>query len=145
MSEVDETGQEVLSPEECRRLLRQRRPGRVGLVEGGYPLVLPVNYVFDDDAVVFRTAMGTSLARAAAVAAVLAFEIDETDTVYHGGWSVLVRGAAEQVGDPERIEQLRALPVRPWIHRASPVWIRIAAEHVTGRRIPASGPPGGSV
>src|ERR687898_346774 len=44
-----------LSNDECQALLAGSHLGRVALVEGGRPLILPVNYVLDDAAVVFPT------------------------------------------------------------------------------------------
>jgi uncharacterized protein len=58
------TGLEVIDPDECRRLLAGDEIGRLAVADGGAPTVVPVNYVVDGDAVVFRTAPGTKLAKA---------------------------------------------------------------------------------
>ena len=52
---------EVLTPEACVRLLSLHHLGRLGVIADGRPLVLPVNYAFDGDSVVFRTDDGTKL------------------------------------------------------------------------------------
>jgi nitroimidazol reductase NimA-like FMN-containing flavoprotein (pyridoxamine 5'-phosphate oxidase superfamily) len=82
-----------LSEAECRRLLAQHTLGRVGITSGGLPLILPVHYVYDDGAIVFRTGPGTKL-RAAANGDVLAFEVDTYDAGSGRGWSVMVLGRA---------------------------------------------------
>ena len=46
---------ELLHADECRRLLATRQIGRIGLAGGRFPLILPVNYGLDGDAVVIRT------------------------------------------------------------------------------------------
>jgi hypothetical protein len=57
------------------------------------PLIVPVHYVYDDGAIVFRTGAGSKL-RAAVNGDVLAFEIDAYDAASGCGWSVLVLGRA---------------------------------------------------
>jgi nitroimidazol reductase NimA-like FMN-containing flavoprotein (pyridoxamine 5'-phosphate oxidase superfamily) len=123
-----------LSRDECLELLGRARFGRVGLVEDGRAIVLPVNCVFDPPFVVFRSTVGSKLT-AASAGRVVAFEVDATDPMYHGGWSVLAYGAAEVVDDPEEIAQLEALPLRSWWPGAQDRWIRIRVTEVTGRRL----------
>jgi hypothetical protein len=60
VSESDIT-MEVLSEAECLLLLASRHFGRVGVVADGRPLILPVNYVFDDGQLAFRTDPGAKL------------------------------------------------------------------------------------
>jgi nitroimidazol reductase NimA-like FMN-containing flavoprotein (pyridoxamine 5'-phosphate oxidase superfamily) len=124
----------VLSEEECRRLLARVHFGRIGFVAEGEPTVLPVNYAFDGAAIVFRSTHGSKLAAAIAGRRV-AFQVDATDPLYQGGWSVLVRGAAEVVDDPAEVERLARLPLRPWWPRARDRWLRIPVERITGRRL----------
>ncbi len=44
-----------LSDEECRTLLRARTLGRVALVSGALPMIVPVEYVFDESTITFRS------------------------------------------------------------------------------------------
>jgi uncharacterized protein len=134
------TGIEVLDRAECVRLLETQSVGRLAVVDEGSPVILPVNYVIDDDHVVFRTAEGTKL-DAAARQGPVAFEIDQTDPVYHTGWSVVVRGSAEVATDDVLLARLRALPLRPWSTHEKSNWVRIRLVHVTGRRIVSVAPP----
>ena len=60
-----------------------------------YPLIFPVNYGIDRGVIVIRTDEGTKLA--AADHANVTFEVDAIDSRTRSGWSVLVRGLAEEV------------------------------------------------
>lgn len=128
------TGLEELDRDECLRLLQRAPIGRLAVVVGGRPIVFPVNFALDGSAVVFRTDRGTKLhgARNGPVA----FECDGIDLEYHTGWSVLVQGRAEEVSDPSEVARLARLPVTPWTSRPKPVWLRVRAKSITGRRIP---------
>jgi nitroimidazol reductase NimA-like FMN-containing flavoprotein (pyridoxamine 5'-phosphate oxidase superfamily) len=124
----------VLPDEECLRLLERGHLGRIGLVDGERPVILPVNYVFDDGCVVFQSTRGSKL-DAACAGRHVAFEIDAIDPVYHGGFSVLVYGPAEVVDSEADIARLEALPLRPWWPEARDRWIRIRVEQISGRRL----------
>lgn len=123
---------EVLTPEACVRLLSLHHLGRLGVIADGRPLVLPVNYAFDGDSVVFRTDDGTKLH--AAIGNPVAFEIDGSDNVWHSGWSVVVAGTAELVPDEEH-DDLGALPLGPWCPGPKLTWVRITVDDISGRRI----------
>src|SRR5437016_11828340 len=125
---------EPLSPEECERLLAQGSMGRVGISVGALPVVLPVNYAMLDGDVVVRTGAGTKL-DAALAGAVVAFEIDHVDPVYHEGWSVLLQGRATVMAEPDNIARARHLPLSPWAPGSRDRYIRIPAEIISGRRI----------
>ena len=119
---------------ECLRLLEHARFGRIGFVDHDRPVILPVNYLFHDGLIVFRSTDGSKL-DAVLREQTVAFEVDATDPMYHGGWSVLAYGPAEVVVAPEEIERLTALPVRPWWAGARDRWIRIRVEEISGRRL----------
>jgi nitroimidazol reductase NimA-like FMN-containing flavoprotein (pyridoxamine 5'-phosphate oxidase superfamily) len=126
---------EVLDRAECVELLTHGSfVGRLGLVVDGRPLVLPVNYMVDRDTIVFCTAAGTKL-NAIVGGADVAFEVDESRSLVHSGWSVLVRGRAQLVTDEADLAHLRAGPLRPWARGARSSWVRIALDVVSGRRI----------
>lgn len=89
--EIDE-GQplEVLDRAACIELLaHQGFLGRLGFEVDGRPMILPVNYVFEEDAVVFCTAGGTKL-NAIVNRADVAFEVDDSSPLHHSGWSVVI-------------------------------------------------------
>ena len=84
---------------------------RIAVVIGGQPLVFPVNFTLDGDAVVFRTDEGTKLH--AARNGPVAFECDGIDPVYHTGWSVLATGNAEEVHQRSRARAAGTPAARP--------------------------------
>ena len=127
------TGLEVLDRDECFRLLGVNGVGRVAVVDGGRPVIFPVNYAVDGEQVLFRTAPGTKL-DAATRGQQVAFEIDSADPMYHTGWSVIVQGRCEEIADPDRLAQVEQLPLRPWAAGAKDHVVAIRAESVTGRR-----------
>lgn len=125
-----------MNREECLRQLQfESYVGRVGFILDGRPVVLPVNYIADADAVYFCTSPGTKLSAVAAGAAV-AFEVDASRPLYHSGWSVLVGGTAHEVTDPEELQSLRRGPLRSWAAPSAEHWVRISIDTISGRRIP---------
>ena len=133
----------VLPADECRKLLATRQLGRIGLAGGPFPLILPVNYVLDGDAVVIRT--DSPKITAAADHTRVAFEVDDVDERTRSGWSVLVQALAEEVTGARRdelVERLRTAGGTPWALGEHGHWIRLIPKVVTGRRIvPGQLPP----
>jgi uncharacterized protein len=124
-----------LSADECRlRLMKSSFVGRLAFVEGGEPIVLPVNYLADESTVTFCTSSGRMLS-ALQDGARVAFEIDDIRPMHHTGWSVLVSGTARQVSDPGELETLKRGPLKSWAAGPDAVWIRIAIESITGREL----------
>ncbi len=103
-------------------------------------MILPVNYVLDDAAVIFRTDAGGKL-DAAVRGAPVAFEVDGVDEIEQTGWSVLARGHAEAVTDPDRLDRLHRLPLVPWAPGAKAHYVRVDATELTGRRISVADMP----
>lgn len=137
MTTVDaQSGLERISREECIALLNSGDVGRLVVVDGGRPLIFPVNYAMDGDAPVFRTASGTKLW--AASRSPVAFEVDEIDSESHTGWSVVVHGVAQEITafDSGALRmRVYGLPVHPWANGDKPSIVRIVPRLVTGRRI----------
>ena len=127
-----------LSEAECRRLLGTQTLGRVGITDGGLPLILPVHYLYDDGVIVFRTGAGTKV-RAAESGDVLAFEVDTYDSESGRGWSVLVLGRASVVTTAHEAEDLPTLD-GPRDDGERNHYVRLFCEMVTGRVIGPSGP-----
>lgn len=134
---------EELSADECSRLLATQEIGRLAVNAEHHPLVFPVTYALDGTTIVIRTAPGTKLA--AADHANVTFEVDEIDRRTRSGWSVLVRGVAEEVGAGHRAElvaRTEATGVQPWAPGEHGRWLRLIPTSVTGRRIvPGELPP----
>jgi uncharacterized protein len=127
---------DVLTVAECRELLQEHHFGRLAFVDavGVLPVIIPVNYLLDEDSVVFRTDTGSKLA-AAVRGAPVAFEVDGVDQDRQIGWNVVVRGRAEEVTDPIKLAELRRTPLVAWHPSANPRYVRVRPSQVIGRRI----------
>ncbi|MFI6931566.1 pyridoxamine 5'-phosphate oxidase family protein [Streptomyces sp. NPDC050287] len=120
---------------ECLRLLGKVPVGRIVYTRQALPAVLPVTFCLDgDDAVVLCTSATSELVRAVD-GTVVAFEADEVDAAAHSGWSVVVTGPATVVTDPLEHERLARNGPRSWAPWPRQVFVRIAAELVTGREL----------
>lgn len=143
MSEGHEGQLQEIGSDECYRLLATQQIGRLGVNAEHYPLIFPVNYALDRGVIVVRTHPGTKLA--AADHANVTFEVDEIDHRTRSGWSVLVRGLAEEVTSAHRaelIERTRDSGVEPWAPGEHGRWLRIIPQGISGRRIvPGELPP----
>lgn len=130
------TGIEILDRQACLALLGGEVVGRVGVVDHGAPRILPVNYVLDGDAVVFRTAPGTKLDDGPRAPA--CFEIDAFDRAARTGWSVLVLGRLEEVTPYDRAWQhVQQLPIDPWASGTKDHVLRLRPDVISGRRVGA--------
>jgi nitroimidazol reductase NimA-like FMN-containing flavoprotein (pyridoxamine 5'-phosphate oxidase superfamily) len=134
---------QVLSDEACYQLLATQQIGRLGVNAEHYPLIFPVNYALDHGVIVIRTDTGTKLT--AADHANVTFEVDHIDQQTRSGWSVLVRGLAEEVTSEHRtelVERTKASGVEPWAPGDRGHWIRLIPQDISGRRIvPGELPP----
>ena len=132
MFPVRHSGVEVIDPDECRRLLRADVIGRVAVVIGTMPTILPVNYALDGDAIVIRTMHGSRLDVGQGHAA---FEVDSFDRERQAGWSVLVTGDLEEVSwyQARDMARITALPVEPWAGGERTMWLRLRPSFITGR------------
>ena len=127
---------QVIPADTCYELLGTQEIGRLGVLVEHYPLVLPVNYALDGTTLVIRTHEGTILR--ATEHANVTFEVDDIDRRARSGWSVLVRGQAEEVGQSHREElvaRTKASGVEPWAPGDKGHWMRIIPHGISGRRI----------
>jgi nitroimidazol reductase NimA-like FMN-containing flavoprotein (pyridoxamine 5'-phosphate oxidase superfamily) len=131
---VPEPQMEELDQDECRRLLAERHLGRLAVPDFGGPMIFPVNYVVDEDLIVFRTDPGSKLDAATEREAV-AFEVDAVDEATRTGWSVVVRGVLAEITDPADLARLRALPLYPWAPGRKTRYVRVRPLGISGRRI----------
>ncbi|MEU7085253.1 pyridoxamine 5'-phosphate oxidase family protein [Streptomyces achromogenes] len=119
----------------CLRLLGRVPVGRIVYTRQALPAVLPVNFRLDaDSSVVLRTSAGSDLVRAVE-GAVVAFEADEFDAAARSGWSVVVTGRAALVTDPGERARLARCGPDSWMPLRDGVFVRIAPDLVTGRRL----------
>ncbi|MEV5237890.1 pyridoxamine 5'-phosphate oxidase family protein [Streptomyces cinnamoneus] len=125
---------EELPPSECREKLAAGGVGRLVFSTPAGPEAVPVNFRLVGDAIVFRTAAGGALARTCG--SDVAFEADRIDDARSEGWSVLARGVAEPVVDPDEQRLLReTADPHPWAGGDRDTWVRIPLRWITGRRI----------
>ncbi len=134
----DGTGLEVLDAHECLRLLRTQTVGRIGITSNALPVVLPVNYVVDDDQIIIRTRRGTTLA-AATRNAIVAFETDRFDPDSGHGWSVMVLGIARELQEVPELAEAQAAPLARWLDPAESRHVSVSIDTISGRRLPPTG------
>ena len=123
---------ENIPREECLRLLASQIIGRVAVADfNGPPLVVPVNFVLDGEAVVFRTDYGSKFRLAVLREAPVSFEVDGVDPGQRTGWSVLLQGPATELPEGEA----QGLRLQPFAPGGKTHWVRIEPQSITGRRI----------
>jgi len=132
--QFDHSRLEIVSSAECVRLLRSVTLGRLVYTFGGLPAIRLVNFVVDDDTIVFSTGPGDKLL-AAERGDLVAFEADEVDSELHIGWTVTAIGHLSVVSPDESAELRRMLPIHSWLPMDEPRLIRIGVEMLQGRRL----------
>lgn len=129
-----------LSAEECRELLAGQQVGRVAYVAGDGPRIVPVNFVFHEGHIEFRTTSYSELATYAPGHPV-AFEVDALEPEHASGWSVLATGPCERV--MEEFGSVFSSPgesaATPWAGGRRPMVLRIRVEHLSGRHVGRGG------
>jgi uncharacterized protein len=126
---------EELPFEECLRMLRSEKVGRIAVVVDEFPIVLPVNYrlveQFGRNWLAIRTRPGNVLDLAPMPAA---FEIDGIDLGRQCGWSVVVRGMLQHV-DANVAAFTERFDPEPWLDRDRDSWLVIEPFAITGRAL----------
>ena len=127
-------GLEVLSERQCLELLASRDLGRLAFSISDQPEIFPVNYGTDGSIVVLRTADGQKAQRA--ILRRVAFEVDSWDPGTRVGWSVVLKGVAQEVttGIDPFASALRQRPVNPVAPGVRERWIALYPAEITGRR-----------
>ena len=124
-----------LSYGKCRELLAANVFGRVGVCTPQAPVILPVNYSVVGEAIIFRTTPYGVVANHA-WGWPIAFEVDYVDYSDHKGWSVLATGRGERIEDTDEIDRIkRTWEPQPWAGGDRPLYVRLAWEELTGRRL----------
>lgn len=128
LEDIDET--------ECWRLLATQPVGRLAVVVGHYPVVLPVNFVVVDRTIAFRTGPGTKLW--AIHRNNVTFQVDSIDAFHRTGWSVMARGAAQEVVGGRHAEVAGRIDEPgqgPWAPGPKEHLVRVVVDSISGRRI----------
>jgi nitroimidazol reductase NimA-like FMN-containing flavoprotein (pyridoxamine 5'-phosphate oxidase superfamily) len=131
--ELSDDGLDILSEEECLRLLDSRRLGRVAICLGSIPAVLPVNYAMVGGDVMFFSGPGVKL-DAAVRGQSVTFQVDDIDVIQEWGWSVMVTGRMDEAGSAYRA-RAESLGLYPFAAGARRHLLRIRPDFVSGRRI----------
>ncbi|WP_350270325.1 pyridoxamine 5'-phosphate oxidase family protein [Brevibacterium sp. CBA3109] len=134
---MDAKSNMILDINDCWEYLRSTTIGCLAVIGPDGPDIFPVNYAVEHSAIVFRSGEGTKV-DAIREHPATAFEVDgyepETDTA----WSVVLKGQAKVINDPDELRETVALDVFPWQPGAKNRFIRITAEDVSGRRFPVT-------
>ena len=99
---------------------------------GGEPVVFPLNYAVDGDAIVFRTQVGTKLT--GITRSLATFEVDDIDASGQG-WTVAFEGLAQEVldADPEPLRaRMAQIELDTWPGGDRPHVVRIMPYRVHG-------------
>lgn len=116
--------------------------GRVAFMRRGQPAVRVVNHLVDGGAIIIRTSGWSDLASAASGGAVVAYEADHIDAERQAGWSVVVRGPAQEVSEDEAARWMERLST--WAPGPRDFVVRIDPVFVSGiRLVEAGGDPTG--
>ncbi len=140
--DTDSLALEILSPDECMRLMGSVPVGRIVYTRQALPAVELVNFALVDGDIVIRTNAEGKLA-AATRGAVVAFEADVVDIDGDADWSVTIVGQARAVSDAEEIGRLERVALTSWVPGQSGHFIRIWPAIVNGRRVGGQQPAGG--
>ena len=125
---------EYLSEQDCWMLLSLHPVGRLAVLVDDAPEIYPVNHVVDGATILFRTDEGSKL-RGIVRSSRVCFEADGLNIEQSTGWSVLVKGRASEITDPDELARVTRLPLWFWGIGGKVHWIRIVPTEVTGRAI----------
>jgi hypothetical protein len=118
---------------ECMELLESHRFGRIAFADDLGPTALPVNYALDGNDILVATSPYGAIASWAPTKRV-AFEVDDIDRSRESGWSVLVRGRAEEALYLDIPANPDDRPY-PWAEGSRHFILRIRSDSITGRRL----------
>ena len=127
---------EELTPAACWSVLGAAQVGRLAVCADGSPHIFPINYVVDEQTIVFRTAPGSKLA--ASRNADVAFEVDEYDVDSGQASSVIIEGRAAEITEAADWDRALELPLFPWHVTPKGHFVRITPDTVSGRRFRAA-------
>lgn len=133
MTDKKPTGMRNLSRQECLELLDTVPVGRIGATVEFRPFIFPVNFKLFEEQILIRTVGGTKL-HAALSGQIVAFEADGFEFDGSSGWSVLARGPAQEVTDPDELARASAVPIHTFAFDEVPDrLVLISTAGITGR------------
>ena len=114
----------------CFALVSSRRVGRL-VLGGAEPVVVPVNFVVRDDALVLRTAHDARVVHG--VGTTVVFEVDDVDETHHTGWSVVVRGELADATGTLSIDEELTERLEPWAPGQKDRWLLVRVAEISGK------------
>ena len=117
----------------CLELLGSQSLGRLAYIVGGKPQIRPLNYAVHQGSVTFRIGYGDTLD--AIHLKDVVFEVDGTDHETQTGWSVIVRGIAEEIWRTDELAVARELGLESWAPGNRDHYVHVLSSEITGRRI----------
>ena len=123
---------------ECLELLAAKSVGRIAYAVDKGARILPVNYIINNDSIIFRTVPGGEIFHHA-LQSICAFEIDETDEFFESGWSVVAVGRMELATEDDFAHMRFGRLPEPWAGGDRSMFVRLPCEHVSGRRVIGGG------
>ncbi len=123
-----------LGRSECEGLLRLSEVGRVAVSTPNGPHIVPLNYAISKGGIVVCTTPYSVLGTYGRDS-LLAFEVDHFEHPQHRGWSVVVRGRAAIIEDPDDLHTLLRVLPRSWASGSRSLYLRIAMTEMSGRRL----------
>jgi uncharacterized protein len=133
MSEMTE-----LTPTQCREYLERGGVGRLAFVTPDGLRIVPLNFVTNADAIVFRTVAGSELGTYGEGAEAV-FEIDEIDHAVEAGWSVVAFGRIERPSEVDEVWDIHGWRnPTPWSGDHRNFHLKLRWNRLTGRRLGAT-------
>ena len=118
---------------DCYQLLDEHRTGRLGIIEHGYPIAIPISYRLagtpSERRIVVRTAPNTTIAQYEGRASLEIDQIDERDKT---AWSVIARGTLHRLYGDDMFPD-----PQPWLIEGRQQWLALDVVAVSGRRFVA--------
>jgi uncharacterized protein len=122
-----------LETDACMRLVGERGIGRFVFRSERGPVAFPVNYAVADGDLFFRTSPESGLA-AEVPDAPVSFEVDHWNESTRSGWSVLITGRVQRVGEDAEPELWSDGPT-PWPAGDHSVLLHLIPLQVSGRAL----------
>ncbi|MGO4958064.1 pyridoxamine 5'-phosphate oxidase family protein [Luteococcus sp. Sow4_B9] len=119
-----------ISEDTCWGYLASQEVGRLATARDGQPEIFPINFCVDGQSIVFRTASGSKLQELTDNAHV-AFEVD--GWTEDGGWSILIKGTAEEITSVDELALAEKMPLMPWVPTRKSHFVRVTPDTLSGR------------
>lgn len=122
----------TLDRAECLAKLKDHTMARIGYIDGGWPIVVPVNYRIHDGDLFIRSLSGGKV-RAAERQDTVCLELDQYDEDLQTGWSVVAHGQLEVIADPSVLVQAWSNDPQPAVAADRWQWLRMVPFSMSGR------------